>query len=459
MSRVRFSTVAALAALCGCGNQPASLSGLESFQVTLTSPTPDMLGTPAAPVTITDLTFDVRALDTQGQVYVQDLDADVFISFAGNKIGQLTNCGDNEDAIPLTTIHLTGGVAMGNQLKLIKTYGAATLWLQEHPTATSGQAVGASPTMYFPNPTIPEVQFPLDMTATTATWCTPFNNKHVVFDHATGNGKLVVTSVFIDSFVVGDTGANFNTMDGSGGFNHMYIYSFGKPPIEIVPGRILTQSDPLHPALSGNLSKFYGFSELNFPLQNTVDTVDPSLMPPVYQLQRIDNNNSLKMIRLEAATVALTGSLCTIDPTSSYWIKYNQINYDIGDGDCTFGFAVELAGKTMGDFDPLKLKAGIGAQRVTTIGMLRNNSGQSPNTPPQVCSVDADCTNATYPVCLVGECRKTGVFGFWTVVPRDPTDITLCGFAGQACCPVIANAPRGACDPNLTCSMTDNLCH
>ena len=39
----------------------------------------------------------------------EDLDVDVFLSFGGNKIGQLTACGTGADTTPLTTIRLTGG--------------------------------------------------------------------------------------------------------------------------------------------------------------------------------------------------------------------------------------------------------------------------------------------------------------------------------------------------------------
>jgi hypothetical protein len=445
---LRIGGLVAIGSVMACSSaEPPSLSGLESFQVTITDPAPGNLGTPNAPVTFRDVVLDLRAIDSQGATFVRDLDADVFLSFAGNKIGEFTPCGDSEDAKALTTVHLARGVAQQVHLQLPKAYGASTLWIQETPTPTSGQAAGASPTIYFPNPTIPELQMPLDLTATTATWCTPFNGKHVTVDHATDGGKLVVTSVFPDAFVIADTGANYDDATGNGGFNHLYVFPYNKPPIEIVPGRLLTQSDVAHPALSGNVMKFVGFTELDFPLQNAVDTIDPSLMPPVYALGANDRLDGLKLLKLSSATVSVTGQLCMIAPNDTEWTKYNQIVVNMnGQCDPTQAFTVTLPGKTLGDFDPTKLRQGIGAQRLTATGMLRNNSGQSAQNPTTGCTVDADCAMFATQSCVSGTCRK-GPYNFWSVMPRGASDIVLCGGAGQACCPT-----GNGCDANLGCS-------
>ncbi len=408
-----------LLALAGCDERIAApVTGLQSFAVTVTAP--DNLGAPDAPVTVKDITYDVRAIDAQGNTFAEDVQVDVYLSFAGNKIGTFTNCGDNEDSTPLETITLKSGVLQGHVTHLPRAFGRTTVWLEETPEKRAPMnpgtyALGSTPPIYFPNPTIPDVQTPLDLAAPTATYCTPWNGKHVVIDHATGAGKLVVTSVFIDSYVVADTGANFDPMTGMGGFNHLYIFSFGHPPAGIQPGRIIAN-------VSGNVSKFVGFTELNFPLQDFPDTVDPQLLPPVYVLSPGDRGNNLRLIRLAGATVSVSGTICPIDVTSSDWLKFNQFVVNQGQGLCDSfnGISVSLPAKTLGTFDPLQHMGG----KITAVGMLRNFSGQNDVTaPPTDCTKDMDCMTVGG-TCVEGSCKK-GAFNFWQVTPRDQTDLTV----------------------------------
>jgi len=428
----------AVLTLFGCNEQLApTVTGLQSLEVTVTDPTPDKLGTPENPVNITALTYDVRAVDAQGQTFTGDLDVDVYISFAGNKIGQFTPCGDHEDSTPLETIHLKAGALTGHTTMLPRAYGVTTLWLEVAPLARSpmnppSYAAGTSPDIYFANPTIPEVQTPLDLASPTATYCSPFNGKHVIVDHATGNGKLVVTSVFIDSFVVADTGALYDSTSGMGGFNHLYVYSFGKPDAAIVPGRIMSD-------VSGNVAKFVGFTELNFPLQDYPDTVDPQLLPPVYTLGAGDAGNESRLIRLSGATVKVTGKLCPIDQTANDWLKFNSFTVDLGNGVCDpfSTFAIALPAKIYGDLNPLLLTPA--KTMVTATGMLRNFSGQNDATmPPTDCHTDNDCTlpppmgaNLAGTTCIEGSCKK-GPYNFWQLNPRDPTDV--CGYDANHPC-------------------------
>src|SRR5262249_415122 len=159
---------------------------------------------------------------------------------------------DDTGTMPIATIHLTQGTALQQQVTLPQAFGPTAIWLDE----PISHATGASPVIYFRNPLIADVQTPPDLLAANATFCTPFDPKFIIIDHATASGKLVVTSVFGNAFAVTDTGGTI--------FNSIYLFSFGKPPGYIVPGKVLK-------SFSGNVSKFVGFTELNFPLFDPAD--------------------------------------------------------------------------------------------------------------------------------------------------------------------------------------------
>lgn len=410
------------ALLCGCNQHigGSSQPQVNSLQLTLRSPTPDQLGEPTKPVQLMQVTYDVQALDENGNPYTGDLTADVFISFGGVKTGADAQCG--ADVVdPLETITLTGGQITNHTTMLPLAFGATTLWLDE-PVS---HATGASPTIYFRDPYVDEVQKPADPTAADATFCSPYNNRFLNFSAPRPGGQLVVSSVFADAFSVVDTGGN------AIGYNYIYVYSFGKPPGYIVPGAIMQ-------TFSGNYSKFVGFTELNFPLfvaakddDGNFLPPDPSLLPPPIQLAFGDLANQPKLISSSAGVVEYKGTICdpappnpTNDPniqkTDDSWNKYNQFVVD-NDGTCDSftNFAIELPAKTLGNFDPTK---SIGST-LDVIGMLQNHSGQNAYTDAAgneiSCSNTVPCAKGT---CIQGTCYK-GAYNFWTILPRTAADI------------------------------------
>lgn len=456
--------VAAMALVGGtasCDRKIASGStGLQSLRVTMVSPTVDPMtgyvGSPQSPVQIAGMTIDVEAVGPDGNLLAEDFDADVYLSFGGNKVGQITACGTGSDVNPITTIHLTAGLAKGQQIPVVAAYGETALWIEERTT----HALGASPRIYFPSPRIPDIIRPIDLSSPTATYCSPFNGRHVIVTGATGPmGQLVVTSVFGGAYVVADTGAPFDPKDSMSGFNHLYVFTFGRPPVEVRPGLLVKE-------FSGNVSKFNGFSELNFPLQDwQTDDADA----PVYDLSAVpapvtlgvnDKGNNLRLLQLAGATVQVTGTVCCIrtggntccdmqapcDPDDQ-WAKFNQFAVNLGDGACqTFGgISVELPSKTLGDFDPTAVAVTPAKFRFT--GMLQNNSGQNesckgdPKPLSVPCKEKQACLDAGNDLlakdpndacgkhltsktvsCVEGLCRRGG-YDFWNIVPRAADDI------------------------------------
>lgn len=412
----------AAAALVGGGcadNRPSPTAGqINSIDVQLIDPGPDGLGSPDAPVDVRQATFNVIARDEQGNVVNRDVTANVFISFGGVKTGGDTGCGaDVSGNDPIETLALKGGMLMGHTTQLPAAYGATSIWVEE---PTSG-AIGASPTIYFRNALIPELQTPVDVNATNATFCSPFNGKFVVVDHASPGGQLVVTSVYSGAFGVTDTGA-------TGGFNSIYVYAFGKPPPYIVEGRVLKD-------FSGNYSKFVGFTELNFPLFDADMDAPLAPLPPPIALAYADISNEPKMLSAAASIVSYTGTICNplpdnpnndpnIQKTIDSWNKFNQFVVD-NDTTCDAftNLAVELEAKVVGTFDPLQHVG----QKATFVGMLQNHSGQNPELDKNgnivSCTAQLPCPKPT-DACIMGECYKSA-YNFWTILPRRDADVTF----------------------------------
>jgi hypothetical protein len=394
----------------GCVDQRAdpSRNQISSLILTITSPDPAHLGSPMAPITARSATFDITAVDGTGAPWGKDLDVNLFLSFGGVKVGGSNPCLNAVDPNqPLAVVHLTAGKIAGYKIDLPAAFGATNLWLDE----SVSHAVGASPTMFFRNPHIDEIQAPPDINAANASFCTPFDRKFVIIDEATNGGKLVVSSVFSGAFTVTDTGPGDYAH-----FNSVYLYSFGKPPPYIVPGRVVR-------SFSGNISKFVGFTELNFPLFETDENapIDLSLLPPPAVVTPADVSNLPKLLALDAGVVTLTSQECDPVMGGTQWTSYNS--FIVGTPDCSSltNFAVELPAKTLGSFDPLTVVG----RTLKVTGMLKNNSGQNPlagvDGNPIACSDANPCARGN---CVEGECRKNP-YNFWTIVPRTPEDIVV----------------------------------
>ncbi len=409
--------------LCGCVDKHKSGTEgqVSSLIMNLTAPAADALGTPMVPVDVKQATFDIQAVDDQDQPITSDLDVQLFLSFGGVKTGTTSMCGsDSPDKDPIETIHLPGGQVLNHTVALPVAFGATSLWLDE----LTSHATGASNNIYFRNPFVTDVQTPPDLTAANATFCTPFNGKFIIVDQpAMSTGKLVVSSVFGDAFVITDT--SFGKYDA---FNSIYLYAFGKPPPEIVPGKVLT-------SFSGNVSKFVGFTELNFPLFSEADVSIPlEPLPPPVVVTQSDIATPIHLLSLDAGVVVFTAVQCdpfppnptsdaTIQQTRDQWTKFNEYVMST-DGTCDSftSFAIQLPGKLLGTFDPL-MNVG---KTIAVTGMLRNNSGQNlvldANKMPIDCDpVNTPCVTGT---CIEAQCKK-GAFNFWTINPRTPTDVSV----------------------------------
>lgn len=380
---------------------------LTSLRLGLLGPSETELGTPTNRVRPQVMRFSVDALDSQGALMPVNSTVQAFFVAGGSRLPLRNPCAlvGNVSETPdwlLTQFSLVAGHAPIVTLPLTTPaiFGRVTLNIEEPQSL----AEGATPPIFFPNPTIPQIMKPLDPSAQNASYCQPFLNRQVVFDQASSEqGSLVVSSVFQSGLAVSDTAA--------ADYNSIYVFTFGRPPTSIVKGRVLDR-------LAGAIAKFNGMTQVANPTMAANDRVDLTLVPQPIELsadrrpaQDPTASENRWLTRHIAAPVRITGIVCEAsldDSRSDNWNRYNTVVINqTGDGkpDSVNGcggvnstmyipptrFNVQLPGKGVGGFDPA-MQAG---QEVTITGMLQNSVSRS------------------------------GKTLFWTVVVRDQSDICL----------------------------------
>ena len=347
-----------------------------------------------------------------GLLYPGDATVDVFISYSGVRTGVEVACGEQSDS-PIETLTVRGGRLENHEVTLPSAFGATSIWAVER----GSNVVGASVPIFFPNPTIPNIQTPPDLNAINATFCTNFEKKFVRVDKATGSGELLIDSVFGNAVTVTDTGAT--------DFRSLYLFTFGRPSSSLVPGRHVN-------FFNGNISKFVGFTEVNFPVIDADLDCDPepAKLPAPIKLSQGDITNLKKLNATGSSTVEVTGKVCPVMPpnpnqdpniqgTIDQWVKYNTFILGNFSCDSFTEFAVSMPSKVMGNFDAA---ASVG-QSVTIRGMLKNSSGRNSylddNGAPITCSEAAPCGSG---MCTAGICKKNP-YNFWTVAVRSTDDV------------------------------------
>ncbi len=308
------------------------------------------LGSPTALLDLPDpsvvskglrLSVDVRALAADGS---GRLPGDRWVRLSVRP-GRLTL--DAADGVANTDVLLADGVRQDLLVTLIGAFGETRIWAEDAgylPRLTLGTvsacsdgidndgdgltdmddpgcvdgnddseeagtgAAGVSPPMFFRNPSLAEVQGFSDLT--------PFAGENVTVDQ----GDLVVTRITSDGMFVTDVG------DTSGrGFNHLFIFNFSTPmsvPVcESDEGESLSCSGEVPVALrvcdrlrsvSGILSEFYKFTEMNFPSWELTlwdEAIDgPCAVPEPVPLtvDVLKNKGAIPIEGLEAALVRVT---------------------------------------------------------------------------------------------------------------------------------------------------------
>jgi len=303
-----------LLALAGCVDTREPITGTQSLRVTLVSPASPGSFDNRLPDGAGQVSINVEALDAEGEL---DTGFENQVRVYVNFLGTLTPYFDDPDG-PLATITMTGGRAMNQSITLPPVFGPATLWLDDGGAAEPTYASGASPTLWYRDPYIVDIQKPADEMALDALSRSPLEQKQVAVRRSRygADGRLVVTSVFAQGYTVSDVscGPGGAPPCTSGDYDHKMVFSFSAARDE--RGRVVQEGQVID-GFAGGVSEFNGLTEIGFP-QTFVESddidVNPARMPTPATLDSTWFTNKIMFERNEAAPISIVGAkVCDLD--------------------------------------------------------------------------------------------------------------------------------------------------
>ena len=396
----------------------------------LIDPPPTGLGSPQNPVNVAKATFNVIARDEQGNVIPNDVNVDVFISFGGVKTGANSACGADESR---QRAHRDAD-AQGRHAD--EPLGDAAAGVR--PDARSGSTSRCSRRdRRVADDLLPQRLHHRGADAArfhraNATFCSPFNGKFLIFDHATGSGQLVVTSVFGNAFAVTDTGVHAWPVQ-----QHLPVR------VRQAARRTSSRGKRASTRSRGNCSKFVGFTELNFPLFNVADeTVPLATVPPPVVMSPATSPTLPKMLGASASVVTLHGRHLRSDVGAPNAAEHGRST--------TSSCSTTTASATRSATIAIELPAE-GARHVRSAEARRRDGDHHrhaaqqlgaepvPRRQRQRASPARRPCRAPRARCITGTCYKNP-FNFWTINPRRQEDIVLAALITGK---LISNRDRG----------------
>ena len=381
-----------LALLAGCVDTKPGIQGTQSLQVTLVAPADPRSKDNRLADTARMVTFNVQAMDQDGNPdpsYTRDVQ--VYVNYLGTLTPYLGEA-------PLATVHVAGGVAMNQTVMLPSVFGPSTIWLDDGKDGDATFATGASPTLWYRDPFIADLQRPTNEMSVDALVNSPLNGKNVDVRKSQygANGRLVVSSVFSQGYTLAD----MNCAAGgappctSGPYDYVEVFSFSAPLDQ--DGRPISEGQVLT-GFAGGDSDFNGLTEIGFPQSFAPDgppDVNPAREPkPVV----IDANwfgsdpqlGKINFERNEGGPIEVDNAF--VCPLDTDFDQYGQWKIALGGmADCAGKNVINLITTGVVQTDPSTL---VGKTLPKVIGILR-------------------------PV-------NIGTFNVWIVYPRGDSDLTL----------------------------------
>jgi hypothetical protein len=334
----------------GCTEHTEGVTGTQSLAIEMTSPTnPGDVNTRLAS-TDHDVTVNIKALNEKDEL---DTTFSATINVYAQFLGTLTPAlGET----PLATVDVQNGVAMNKMLVLPDSVlGPTQLWFDNGSGVARdyvpGPVTGTSPTLWYRDPFISDIQTPANEMSLDALERTPLTDKQISVSESRygSTGKLVVTSVFAQGYTVSDVNCATRPCT-SDSYNHVVVFSFSAPRDQ--NGTVLLVGDIVK-QFNGGVEEFNGLTEIGFPASvtptsdNPLDKHDEGALPAPVKLDPLTwfkplsdasggriafERNEAGLIEIDNATVcALDDDYTTykqwkIDPTAAGTCGSNVIN-------------------------------------------------------------------------------------------------------------------------------------
>jgi hypothetical protein len=394
-----------LLALAGCVEHKAGVTVTQSIDVELVGIAASGSGAATTdpgdlqhrlPVDQRVITINLTALDARGVVDASfDRKVAVYAQFLGTLTPPL-NTVPTPNPVTLATFQMSAGKAMAQTVTLPPVFGPTTLWVDDGIDADATYATGASPTLWYRDPFIADIQTPPDEKALNALSDSPLENKQVAVSTSRYGdaGRLVVTSVFAQGYTVADVKCS----DAGGAppctaaaYDAVEVFSFSAPTDQ--SGKLLQQGQ-LIDGFTGGISEFNGLTEIGFPgTRASSAAVTPDRQPAPVKLDPaswFDTQASppgiINFERNEAAPIEVDmATVCALD---SDYDRFKQWKIDASGGGCagTPKIINVVTAGVINDLDPATL---VGKKLPRVVGVLRP------------------------------------VFNIWIIFPRSAADLTL----------------------------------
>jgi len=364
-----------LFALASCVETRDPIMGTQSLKVELVSPASPGSFDSRLPASSRTIVVNVTALDADAKLDTTfNNPVRVYVNFLGTLTPYL-------DAPPLLTIQMNGGVSANQTVMLPPVFGPATLWFDDGGATDPTYASGASPTLWYPDPFIADIQTPADEMALDALQKSPLEQKQVsVRGSRNGpDGRLVVTSVFAQGYTVSDVqcgpgGAPPCTLTpnprigAAVGYDHKMVFSFSAPRDENY--RLIKEGQVID-GFAGGVSEFNGLTEIGFPqtfvMADTAD-VNPARLPAAAVFDPMWFTNKYMFERNEAAPITVNGAkVCDLDKDYTTYKQWKLDPAGVG-GNCAGKNVINVISSGVVPTDPATF---VGQTLASVTGVLR----------------------------------------------------------------------------------------
>jgi hypothetical protein len=258
----------ALVLVTACTDTQAPISGTTSLAITLVSPDPGDVNN-RIDATETKVVVNIQAMDADGK---PDATYSKLVPVYAHYLGTLTPYLDVTNGLQsiktsmTAPINVVNGVATNVTIQLPPVFGPTTIWFDDDPSAGATYAAGVSPTLWYRDPYINDIQNPGDETAVNAYSDSPLEGKNISVDSSKhgANGAMVVTSVFAQGYTVADVQCGPNLMPPciADPYDYVEVFSFSAPQDQ--DRRFLTEGQVID-GFAGGVTEFDGLTEIGFP--------------------------------------------------------------------------------------------------------------------------------------------------------------------------------------------------
>lgn len=321
-----------------------------------------------------EYTFNVtiKAIDSNSEV-TQDYNGQVWIAprFAQRSSAALATLKDGV----ATDVEVIMKRALGTDEILIKGLTGESLEQDGKKIRIEDGVYGVSPTIYFPSPTVSEVQGNHNGSAKSG-FESVYNRRNLTVASADGSDdehSLIVVSVIEGGFYLTDL--------GNSSFGSLYLYTHSTPYVDDGESYASLQPGTILDGFNGSVFEFFGFTEMSFPTffprrdKDNRIIVRVDLIPDAVNINsQLDNSEDEQLEAREASLVTVKNvTVMDFDETEQSYLDYGQFPVQTEGG----GIIMAATGSTAPTFNPVEQK---GKMLESMTGVLKQHRSSRPST-------------------------------------------------------------------------------